>query len=183
MHLPPPNYRALRVSLGTAIKLYVRSLQHSSEEAKMLINPKIFAQQNNIHKNKNNRATLPYSDEYIFYKMLDKYLESGNTVVITFPNAKLEEDSGLHKRIACCLNGKEFFDQMVDLAQTAFDAYKHFATKNIFGLWKTATDLTQRAIYQAYKVEYSYDEETGAYLLVLKPNGEGSTSKAWMFMA
>lgn len=149
----------------------------------MLINPKIFAQQNNIHKNKKIKVTLPYSDELIFYKLLDQNLESGKTVAITFPNEKLSEDSGLHKRIACCANGKEFFDQMVDLAKTAFDAYKHFATKNIFELWKVASDLTQRAIYQAYKVEYAYDNETGAYYLSLEPNGEGTSSKAWMFMA
>ena len=111
------------------------------------------------------------------------HIGTGKTVAITFPNEKLAEDSGLHKRVACCANGKEFFDQMVDLAKTALNAYKHFATKNIFGLWKVASDLTQRAIYQAYKVEYAYDEETGAYFLLLEPNGEGTSSIAWMLMA
>ena len=72
---------------------------------------------------------------------------------------------------------------MVALAKTAFDAYKNFSTENIFRLCKVNTDLTQRAIYQAYKVEYSYNEETGAYFLLLEPNGEGSSSTAWMLMA
>ncbi|WP_083001754.1 hypothetical protein [Halomonas sp. GT] len=149
----------------------------------MLIDPKIFVQQNNIHKNRKIKITLTYSDELIFYKLLDQNLESGKTVAITFPNEKLEEDSGLHKRIACCTNGKEFFDQMVDLAKTAIDAYRHFATKNIFGLWEVSKNLTQRTIYQAYKVEYAFDDETGTYFILLEPNGEGSDSKAWMYLA
>ena len=149
----------------------------------MLIDPKSFVQQNNIHKNRKIKVTLKYSDELIFYKLLDQNIESGKKVAITFPNEKMEEDSGLYKRIACCVNGKDFFDQMVDLAKTATDAYRHFATKNIFGLWEVSKNLTQRAIYQAYKVEYAYDDETSKYLILLEPNGEGSDSKAWMCLA
>ena len=149
----------------------------------MLINPKIFLQQNNIAKNKITKVTMLYSDEFIFYKLLDQHIESGKTVVITFSNEKLDENSGLYKRIACCVNGKEFFDQMVDLAKTAYDAYKHYTTKNIFGLWKVTSELTQRIIYQSYKVEYACNDETGAYFLLLQPNGEGTSSKAWVFRA
>ena len=150
----------------------------------MLIDPMIFIQQNNIKKNKKVKVTLPYSDEIIFYKLLDKNIESGKTIAITFPNEKLTtEDSGLYKRIACCANWEEFFDTMANLAKTAIDAYKYFATENVFGLWRIHKKLNQQFLYRAYNVEYTYDLETGAYFLLLVPNGEGNDSKAWMFMA
>ncbi|HOT74075.1 MAG TPA: hypothetical protein PLW42_12365 [Anaerohalosphaeraceae bacterium] len=126
---------------------------------------------------------MPYSDEFIFYKLLDQKVELGYTVAITFPSEKMQEESGLYKRVSCCSNGKEFFDKMADLAKIAIDAYKHLATKDIFGLWKAATDLTQRNIYAAYKVEYSFDENTSAYFLLLEPIGEGRKDAAWRFMA
>jgi len=149
----------------------------------MLINTKIFVQQNNIHKNRKQKVTLDYSDELIFYKLLDQNIESGKTVTITFPNEKIEKDSGLYKRIACCANGEDFFDQMVSLAKTAIDAYRNFATRNIFGLWKDNKNLTLRMLYQAYKVDYAFDNKTGTYFILLAPNGEGSDSKAWMSLA
>ena len=145
----------------------------------MLINPKIMMQQNKIFENKKNTVTLPYSDEFIFFKMLDQTIESGKTIRVTFPKEKITEGSGLHKRLASCSNGEEFFDQMSELAKTVFEVFIHVASKNIFGLWKISKDLTQKQLYQAYKVDYLYDERNETYFLLLEPVGEGSNNKGW----
>jgi len=149
----------------------------------MITGPGRFIQQNNIYKNRNIKVTLTYSDEFIFYKLLDQNVESGKTVSIIFPGAKMEEQSGLHKRLANCANGEEFFSLMTDLAETAIDAFLHFATRNVFSLWKATHDLAQRSLYQAYNVEYEFDDETGTYFILLEPNGEGDDSKAWRLLA
>lgn len=149
----------------------------------MLINPKIFAQQNNIYKNKKAKITLPYSDDLIFYKELDRNIESGKTVTITFPNEKLTEDSGLQKRIASCINGQEFFDRMIDLAKTALDAYRAYTTENIFELWRLNKKSTQQVIYAAYSISYKHDTGTNTYFLLLKPKGKGTNNKNWLFLS
>lgn len=148
----------------------------------MLIAPQIMIQQNNIYKNRKLTVTLPYSEEMVFYKRLDQEIESGKKVKITFPDEKMTEGSGLHKRISSCSNGVDFFEQMAELAKTAFEAYKHFASKNIFGLLKTVMRLAQKQIYMAYEVNYSCDKSKGKYFLLLKPVGKGNNSKEWMYL-
>ena len=149
----------------------------------MISGTRFFIQQNNIYKNKKVKVTLAYSDEFLFYKLLDQNIEAGKTVSITFPNEKMTENSGLQKRLAHCANGKEFFSLMVDLSKTAIKAYLMFATRNVFALWKITRDMEKKGLYGAYNVEYEFDARAGSYAIVLEPEGEGNDSKGWMLLA
>ncbi len=146
----------------------------------MIIDPKISLQQNNIFKNKKIIVILSYEDELFFYKKLDSEVEAGKTIIITFPDIKIEMDSGLHKRISLCCNGRDFFRTMTDLSNTDSDAYRHFASENIFVEWKVFAGLTEKQLYMAYNVNYGYDEKTGNFFLVFEPIGNGSDRLEWM---
>ena len=148
-----------------------------------MINPKIFTQQNNIFMNRLNQICLPYSDNALFYKVLDTTIMSGKTVKISFEEEKMKEDSGLQKRITNCANGREFFEQMSDFWRTTKDAIKHIANRNIFGMWELCKDQTLKLMYRAYQVEICFENKTGEYFLRLVPVGKGTKSRAWMYIA
>lgn len=149
----------------------------------MLINPKIFIQQNNIFMNKKSRIRLPFSDNAVFYKILDDAIESGRTVRITFAEEKMKEDSELQNRISNCANGRVFFDMMSDFWNTTRGAIKYIATRNIFGMWELCRDQTLKMLYSAYQVEFCIEKSSGEYFIRLVPVGEGTKSKAWMYIA
>ena len=148
----------------------------------MLINPKIFTQQNNIFLNRKHMTNLSYSNNTIFYTILDEAIESGKTVKVTFAAKKMMKDCGLQERISNCANGQEFFDLMFDFWKTTKDAIKNVATRNIFGLWELCKDQTLKILYRSYQVEFCFENSTCEYYLRLVPDGEGTKSKAWMYI-
>jgi len=149
----------------------------------LLINPKIFIQQNNIFLNRKNQNRLSYSDNTIFYKILDEAIESGKKVTINFAEEKMTQDSGLQNRITHCSNGRKFFELMSDFWNTTKDAIKNIATRNIFGMWELCREQTLKMLYRAYQVEFCSENSTGEYFLRLVPVGQGPESKAWMYIA
>ncbi|MEK4870252.1 hypothetical protein [Niallia sp. FSL W8-1348] len=77
----------------------------------MLINPKLFTQKNNIFKNKDRKeVVLPYSDEYSFYHFLDRHVEKGNKIKVTFINEKMDHQSQLVNRISNCKNNIDIME-------------------------------------------------------------------------
>lgn len=147
----------------------------------MQINPKLFLQQNNIFKNKNQKEiVLPYSDEFPFYHSLDKYVEEGNKIKITFINEKMDDQSQLVNRISNCKNNLDVMEMLVKFVPELILAVK---TKDIAKLIELYKDTTLQALYSSYNADFQYDEDLKHYMLWLNPSGEGTNNKGWMSLA
>jgi hypothetical protein len=146
----------------------------------MLIDPRIFVQQNNIFNNREQRISLTYSENARFYKVLDAAVLSGNTIKIMFAAEKMTEDCCLQKRISNCANARDFFELMSELWDSAMESIRHIAERNIFGLWEITNQQTLKMLYSAYIVEFHIK---GSSFLRLTPLGNGTNSKTWMIIA
>ena len=138
-----------------------------------------------IKKNANTASVkMIYSEEFLFYKALQRHLENGLTVVIRFPNEKLSEKSKLVKRIAFCQNEADLgtmLSHLIDEVKGIFDI--NFITSLAKGenltpmqivsilikFIKSTTDSDFHKLFRAYRVQYEFEDDSQRYAIALNP--------------
>ena len=137
----------------------------------MITGPMIMRRAMSIKKNQNKEVVvLPYSNDPLFYLSLDKYIDDGRRIKITFENEKMTETSALIKRIEVCKNGKPTAVQVVNSLKKMVDIFVEVGGGDVHKAFEDAYNINN---YASYDAQINYDEELMQYILKFIPS-EGS---------
>ncbi|MFC0215832.1 hypothetical protein ACFFK0_25890 [Paenibacillus chartarius] len=132
----------------------------------MLLHGRSFKQLGNLGEERT-QVELEYSDEYMFYKLLDEAVDSLRHIIITFPNEKLNEDSKLVARLSSCRNGDDIALRLFELLYMTNESLEAAKTQNIQKLIENYKKAGEKAAYSMYTVNYEFNKQEKGYIITL----------------